>query len=170
MSESGKLPKLKEESKLIKLKDKINGIIEELLEENESDVTEINNLIYAAATLVTEAVNQHSKRGKNRRNGNFWKIRIQRQISNWRKEISIIAQTGTGSDNSKLNTKKRKIFQKYKVTNAREVAQLIETLKKKVQAKAQKIRRYKKWDLSISRMRCLRKTPKNFTEIWARCI
>jgi hypothetical protein len=52
------------------------------------------------------------------------KIRTQRQISKWRKEISILAETGTGSDNSKLNRKKRKIFQKYKVTNPREVAQL----------------------------------------------
>jgi hypothetical protein len=96
------------------------------------------------ATLVTEAVNQHSKRGKNRRNDNFWKIRLQTQISNWRKGISIIAEMGTGPDNSKLNRQKRKIFQKYRVTNAREVAQLIETLKQKVQAKARRIRRYEK--------------------------
>jgi uncharacterized protein (UPF0303 family) len=52
------------------------------------------------------------------------------------------AETGTSSDNGKFNRKKRKIFQKYRVTNAREVAQLTETLKHKVQAKAQRIRRY----------------------------
>jgi hypothetical protein len=46
--------------------------------------------------------------------------------------------------NGKLNRKKRKIFQKYRVTNAREVAQLTETLKQKVQAKAQRIRRHEK--------------------------
>jgi hypothetical protein len=40
----------------------------------------------------------------------FWKIRIQKQIDNWRKELSIMAETGTGSDNGKLNWKKRKIF------------------------------------------------------------
>jgi hypothetical protein len=34
MSERERLPKLRENSKLIKLKDEINGIIEELLEEN----------------------------------------------------------------------------------------------------------------------------------------
>ena len=38
---------------------------------------------------------------------------MQKQISSWRKELSIIAETGTGSDNVKLNRKKRKIFQKY---------------------------------------------------------
>jgi hypothetical protein len=47
---------------------------------------------------------------------------MQKQISNWREELSIIAEAGTVSDNGKLNRKKRKIFQKYRVTNAREVA------------------------------------------------
>ena len=54
------------------------------------------------------------------------------------------AENGKSSDNGKLNKKKRKIFQKYTMTNAREVAQLTETLKHKVQAKAQRITRYKK--------------------------
>ena len=75
---------------------------------------------------------------------------MQKQISSWRKELSIIAETGTGSYNGKLNRKKGKIFQKYRVTNAREVAQLTETLKQKVQAKAQKIRRYKKTETQYS--------------------
>ena len=50
---------------------------------------------------------------KNRRNIKFWKIRVQKQISSWRKELSIIDETGRGSDNGKLNRKKKKIFQKY---------------------------------------------------------
>ena len=63
---------------------------------------------------------------------------MQKQISRWRKELSIIAETGTGSDNGKLNRKKRKIFQKYKVTNPKEVAKLTETLKQKVTSKSPK--------------------------------
>jgi len=51
------------------------------------------------------------------------------QISSWRKELSIIAENRTGCYNGKLNRKKRKIFQKYRVTNAREFAHLTETLK-----------------------------------------
>jgi hypothetical protein len=39
---------------LIKLKDEISGIIEELLEENESDITEINILIYAQPHLLQQ--------------------------------------------------------------------------------------------------------------------
>jgi hypothetical protein len=64
MSERDKLPKLQKDNKLIKLKDEIKYVIEELLEENESHITEINNLVYAVATLVTETVNQHSKKAK----------------------------------------------------------------------------------------------------------
>ena len=141
MSEREKLPKLKTNSRLIKLQEEVNGVNEELLEEDEMDITGINNLIYAAATIMTQTLNEFSKRSKNRRNVKLWKIRMQKRISSGRKELSIIAERGTGSDNGKLNRKKRKIFQKYKVTNAREVAQLTETLKQKVQAKAQRIRR-----------------------------
>jgi hypothetical protein len=76
------------------------------------DKTDINNLICAATTIMTLTLEEPSKRSKNRRNIKLWKIRIQKQISRWRKELSIIAETGTGSDNGKLKRKKRKIFKK----------------------------------------------------------
>jgi Skp family chaperone for outer membrane proteins len=40
MSERERLPNLKENSELIKLMEEINGIIKELLEEDESDITD----------------------------------------------------------------------------------------------------------------------------------
>jgi len=150
MCERDKIPKLTKNSRLINLQEEINEVTEELLEENEMNITDINNLIYAAATIITQTLNEPSKRNKNRRNVKFWKIKMQKQISSWRKELSIIAETGRGSDNGKLNRKKGKIFQKYRVTNAREVAQLTETLKQKVQAKAQRIRRYEKRETQYS--------------------
>ena len=101
MFEREKQPKLTTNSKLIKFQEETNVVMEELLEEDEMDITDINNLIYAAATVITQTLNEK-----------FWKIRMQKQISSWRKELSIIAETGTGSDNGKLNRKKRKIFQK----------------------------------------------------------
>ena len=36
---------------------------------------------YAAATIITQILNEPGKRIKNRRNVNFWKIRMQKQIS-----------------------------------------------------------------------------------------
>jgi Skp family chaperone for outer membrane proteins len=81
MSEREKLPRLKTNSKLTKLQEEINGVIEELLEEEEMNITDINNLIYAAATIMTQTLNEPSKRSKNR-DAKFWKIRMQKQISN----------------------------------------------------------------------------------------
>jgi len=106
MSEREKLPKLKTNRKLIKLQEEINGVIEELLEEDEMNITDINNLIYAAATIMTQTLNEPSKRSKNRKDVKFWKIRVQKQISTWRKELSIIAENGTGCDSGKLNRKR----------------------------------------------------------------
>ena len=102
---------------MIKLLEEINRVIEEILEEDEMDITDKNNLIYAAATIMTQTLNEPSKRSKNRRNVKFWKIRMQKQISSCREELSIIGEARTGSDNVKLNRKKRKIFQKYREPN-----------------------------------------------------
>jgi len=111
MSERERLPKLKENSKLTKLIKEIYGITEELLGEDELDIRDTNYFIHAAGTIMAQTMNQSSKRSKNRRNENFWKMKMQRQIRNWRKELSIMAETGTCSDNGKLHRKKRKIFQ-----------------------------------------------------------
>jgi hypothetical protein len=94
MSEREKLPKLKTNNKLTKLQEEINGVIEELLEEDEMNMTDINNLIHASATIMTQTLNVPSKRSKNIRDVKFWKIRMQKQISSWRKELSIIGETG----------------------------------------------------------------------------
>jgi len=87
---------------------------------------------------------------------------MQKQISSWRKELSIIAETGTGSDSGKLNGKKRKVFQKYRMTNAREVAQLTETLKQKVQSKSQRIRWYEKRETQYSQNKMFKEDTKKF--------
>jgi len=64
MCEKEKLPKLKTNNKLIKFQEEINGVIEELLEEEEMDITNLNNLIYAAATIITQNLNEPSKKTK----------------------------------------------------------------------------------------------------------
>lgn len=54
MSERERLPKLKDNSKLIKLKEEIKGIIEDILEEFHSDITDMNNFLFAASTIMTQ--------------------------------------------------------------------------------------------------------------------
>jgi len=57
------------------------------------------------------------------------------------------------------------IFKKYRVTNVREVAQLTEILKHKFQAKAQRIRRYKKRETQYIQNKCSKKTPKDLQKV-----
>jgi hypothetical protein len=59
-------------------------------------------LTYAAVRLITETVAKPGATTKNRINKESWKIRIQRQTSNWRKELSKLTESSTGSDNIKL--------------------------------------------------------------------
>ena len=63
---------------MIKLHKEINGVTEELLDEDEMDITYINSPILAAATIMTQTLNEPSKRSKNRRNVKFWKIKMQK--------------------------------------------------------------------------------------------
>jgi len=46
---------------------------------------------------------------------------MQRQISHWRKELSIITETGTGSDNGKLHRKKEEYLLKMKSDKCRRI-------------------------------------------------
>jgi hypothetical protein len=62
MSERQRLPKVIENNKIIWLKKEMNGVIKELLKENETDITYINHLIYAAETVITEKVTKPEKR------------------------------------------------------------------------------------------------------------
>jgi len=64
MSEREMLPKRKENSKLIRLMEEINVIIEELLEEDESDITDTNYLIHATATIDTKNESAYQKKQK----------------------------------------------------------------------------------------------------------
>ena len=88
---------------------------------------------------------------------------MQKQISSWRKELSIIAETEQSLMMESL-TGKRKIFEKYRVTNAKEVAQLTETLKQKVQAKAQRIRRCEKRETQYSQNKMFKEDTKTILQ------
>jgi len=89
MFQREKLPKLKTNRKLIKFQEEINGVIEELLEEEEMDITDINNLIYAAATIMSQTLNEPSKKGKTRRNLKFWKLNAETDKQLGKRVISI---------------------------------------------------------------------------------
>jgi hypothetical protein len=47
-------------------------------------------MIYAAATGITERATEPGRTVENTRNIGSWKIRIQRKISNWRKDCPYL--------------------------------------------------------------------------------
>ena len=49
---------------MTKLQEEINGVTEELLEEDDMNITDINNLIYAVTTIMTQTLNEPSKKAK----------------------------------------------------------------------------------------------------------
>ena len=161
--------KLKTNSKFIKFQEEINGVIEELLEEDEMNITDINNLIYATATIMTQTQTliEPSKRSQNRRVVKFSKIRMQKQISSWRKKLSIMAETGTGSDNGKLSRKKRKILKNIEWQMLGKLHSWQKHWSRKCKQKPKELEGMKKGKPSIIRIRCLKKTLKDFTETWA---
>jgi translation initiation factor 1 (eIF-1/SUI1) len=77
----------------------------ELLKEHEADVTDINQLINVAETTATRG-----KTVRNIQNIDTRKIIIQRQISNRRKELTILDELDSDSDSGdiNLNIKRRK--------------------------------------------------------------
>jgi hypothetical protein len=71
---------------------------------------------------------------------------------------------GTGSDNGKFNTKKRKSIQKHEVAYAREIVMLRETLKQKVHTKAQRITSYETRKNQCTKNKMLKADTKTFTD------
>jgi hypothetical protein len=162
MTERQRLPKLVENNKIIRLTKEMNGIIEELLKENETDILDLNHLIYAAATVIMEKVTKPGKTVKSRRNENSWKVRIQSQISNWRKELSILAESGPGPDNFKLNIKKEENFSEIQSNRS----QRSSTTDRKHRRRPNESEDMKEEKTSTSKINCSRKTQSNSTNIW----
>jgi hypothetical protein len=85
-------------------------------------------------------------------------------------ELPIIAETGKGSDNGKLNKKKRKIFQKYRVAMPEKLHSWHTHCRRKCKQKPKESVDMKKRKPSISRIRCLKETLKFFTDTWSRIL
>jgi hypothetical protein len=77
-------------NKIVRIKKEMNGINEELFKESETDITDLNHLIYTAATVTMENVTKPGKTVKSRRNKNSWKIRTQRQIATGEKSYPYL--------------------------------------------------------------------------------
>ena len=115
---------------------KVNKVIEHIESRN---ITETNNLMRAISTFVAEKLGLKKGRRENQQNEPWWKRRIERDINQIRKHISIMDRERKGELRSRR--KYLEIEKKYQV-DRKGLPVVIEELKQRLTAKAAKIRRY----------------------------
>ena len=145
--------------KVIRVHNKALSRILELADEITLD--ELNNYIYATAQAATESMGVRIPTNKIREQKvPRWKQRIQKQIELWRKQISLLDQS---IKHNRVKEKKIKFLDRYKnkfkCTSATEVK---EVLIQKMQAKAQRLRRYEKRNRFFNQNALFETNPKMF--------
>ena len=115
---------------------KVNKVIEHIETRN---ITETNNLMRAISTFVAEKLGLKRGRRENQQNEPWWKRRIERDINELRKHISIMDRERKGELRSRR--KYLEIEKKYQV-DRKGLLVVIEELKQRLTAKAAKIRRH----------------------------
>ena len=122
-----------------------NEALAEILDEKDLNITELNHLIYAAATVITEEIHGMGEyRLQTRRSTTIpWVRRVQGRINDIRKELSALVEIQR--DNRKVtNMKRTRLLKKYNIEVKESLDQLIEELKQNVPAKTQRLFRYRK--------------------------
>ncbi|KAI5703753.1 hypothetical protein M8J75_015605 [Diaphorina citri] len=158
-----RLPKVFESHKLNKYIADSNVIIEKYKHSHPYlDLTKINHLIFAVATVVTRKFkNIHTERSIRPPNQTIpkWQKRIERKINEWRKEISILSESKFPRASDKVKHKTRQIKRKYRTHDC---IQLDEILKQKISAYAQRISRYKKRNNGYKQNKMFNQDKKRF--------
>lgn len=123
-----------------------NEALSQLCTERNPDLTELNQLIYSTSKVLQEkcGIRNRRKRSKTKRQippKPKWKKRIEKEIENFRKEISILEELQKSTIKSR---KARQVIRKYRVENKDQIPAIKEELKQKLQVKAQRLRRFTK--------------------------
>ena len=142
LSDREPLPKLACGSKLNESIKIYNVALKEILSERECDLTSLNALVYSTAKAITAQVGVKVNRKKNYQVNKppKWKVKIQKEIDLLRADISFLNEVSKGA-NLKIR-KLRKIKRKYKISDENALLSTTESLKQRMQIKAQRLRRF----------------------------
>ena len=125
------------------------------------DITTLNGLIYSAATVITRHCGvKLVKKKQTAHKQPAWKRKIEKEIEQWRGEISILEEVSKGS--RVKSGKVAKLKGKYKIRDPSDIPPITETLKQKVLAKAQRVRRYEKRGKFFRQNRIFKTDAKKF--------
>jgi len=130
--------------KIKAIKQKANEAMEAVLDGEDLNITELNRLIYAAATVITEEINGTGeyKLETQRSKTPPWVRRIQESTNDIRKELSALVEI-KGDKRKAQDIKRARLLKKYNIEKKENLDQLNEELKQKVSAKTQRLSRYK---------------------------
>lgn len=157
------LPKLQLTSKVKRLITITNEVLPDIIsEENVSDIESINTLTYAAAHLITfRVIKKKEKKEPEISSKQRWERRLESKISNTRKELSNL----THIFKNKLPRDSRKakdLLKKHNVDIQYTLVEAIESLKQKLLATSQRLRRYKKRQEQYIQNKTFESNPRQF--------
>jgi hypothetical protein len=142
MDNRPRLQKIQNMSKMKVIMKAANEAMGEMLDEKDLNIIELNHLIYAAATIITEEINGigEYKIQTQRSKTPLWVRCIQGRTNDIRKELSVLVEIQRDNRNVG-NIKRTRLLQKYNIEKKESLDQLIEELKQKVSAKTQRLSR-----------------------------
>jgi hypothetical protein len=166
MDNRPRLQKLQNMFKLKVIMKTANEAMGEILDEKDLNITELNNLIYAAAMVITEEINGMGEYRLQTQSSTTppWVRRIQGSINNIRKELSALVEIQR--DNRKVtNIKRTRLFKKYNIEAKESLDRLIEELKQKVSPRRNDYPDTGKDKPSTIKIKCLEQTVRNFITV-----
>jgi len=137
-----------------------NLALARICESEHLTLTEINQLIYAAAVVVSGEIQPKPARKSVSSEGPKWKMRLKNRISLLRKDISVLEQIKKlGVAGKALHRKADNIKNRHAVND---ITELTRTLKMKLQAKAQRLRIFTERSEQYHQNKKFRDNTKNF--------
>ena len=140
-----------------------NEAMGEILSENDLNITELNHLISAAATVITEEINEvgEYRLQTQRSTTPPWVRHIQGSINDIRKVLSALVEIQR-DDRKVTNIKRTRLLKKYNIEIKESLDQLTEELKQKASAKTQRLSRYRKRQTQYYQNKLFRTDCKKF--------
>ena len=147
------LRRIYENAKAKRVIETANSVLNEVVQASsrDLDITEINHIVYATGYLVSQIILGPAKNTDGRQPDRVkssvppWMKRIMKRIADTRREISLLAEASSKSNHTyKVQQKILHVEQKYLIDNDTTRLMVAEKLKEKIQAWAQRIRRYKR--------------------------
>jgi len=166
-----RLQKFQNMFKIKAIKQTANKTMEEILDGKDLNITELNRLICAAATVIAEEINGTGeyKLETQRSKTPPWVRRIQENINDIRKELS--ASMEIKRDNRKVqNVKGTRLLKKYNIEKKENLDQLTEELNKSFQQRRNDYLDTGRDKTSVTKINCLGQTARNFITVSGRHI